>query len=191
MQTSDGSHLGRIIGDGAFRRGRTDIARDRYHMFRCGFAHSARLHRTVSPRGCTPLPELSKLAYEWPSERRNLLNGLKRTRANRNRVGCCCLVLSLRLHHCQGGPQPFNLSSRANPDFLFAALERAACAVFCMENRMEFATPPALTGNPGQPRDLRCASPSSNSAAFKAFTLRSCFAGERTADPSASLGMTN
>ena len=34
--------------------------------------------------------ELSKLAYEWPSERRNLLNGLKTTRANRNRVGCCC-----------------------------------------------------------------------------------------------------
>jgi hypothetical protein len=26
--------------------------------------------------------ELSKLAYEWPSERRDLLNGLKRTRAN-------------------------------------------------------------------------------------------------------------
>jgi hypothetical protein len=47
------------------------------------------------------------------------------------------------------------LSSRANPDFLFAALERAACAVFCKENRMEFATSPTLTGNPGQPRDLQ------------------------------------
>ena len=34
-------------------------------------------------------------------------------------------------------------------------------------------------------RDLRCASPSSNSAAFKAFTLGSCLAGERTAGPSA------
>jgi hypothetical protein len=38
---------------------------------------------------------------------------------------------------------------------LFAALERAACAVFCKENRMEFATLPTLTGNPGQPRDLQ------------------------------------
>ena len=37
----------------------------------------------------------------------------------------------------------------AYPDFLFAALERASCAVFCEENRMEFATPPTLTGNPG------------------------------------------
>jgi hypothetical protein len=44
---------------------------------------------------------------------------------------------------------PSPLSSRAYPDFLLAALERAACAVFCKENRMEFATPPTLTGNPG------------------------------------------
>jgi hypothetical protein len=49
------------------------------------------------------------------------------------------------------------LSSRAYPDFLFAALERAACAVFCKENRMKIATSPSSTGNPGQPRDLRCA----------------------------------
>jgi hypothetical protein len=41
------------------------------------------------------------------------------------------------------------------PDFLFVELERAACAVFCKENRMEFATPPTLTGNPGQLRDLQ------------------------------------
>jgi hypothetical protein len=45
------------------------------------------------------------------------------------------------------------LSSRAYPDFLFAALERAACAVFCKENRMKIATQPTSTGNPGQPRD--------------------------------------
>jgi hypothetical protein len=44
---------------------------------------------------------------------------------------------------------PSPLSSRANPDFLFAALERAACAVFCKENRMKIATPPTSTGNPG------------------------------------------
>jgi len=48
-----------------------------------------------------------------------------------------------------------NTTARAYPDFLLAALERAACAVFCKENRMEFATSPTLTGNPGQPRDLR------------------------------------
>src|SRR5271170_2449743 len=54
---------------------------------------------------------------------------------------------------------PFPLSSRAYPDFLFAALERAACAVFCKENRMEFATSPTLTGNPGQPRDLQFRGP--------------------------------
>src|SRR5271155_3227364 len=50
---------------------------------------------------------------------------------------------------------PSPLSSRAYPDFLLAALERAARAVFCKENRMEFATSPTLTGNPGQPRDLQ------------------------------------
>src|SRR5271170_4214601 len=54
---------------------------------------------------------------------------------------------------------PFPLSSRAYPDFLLAALERPACAVFCKENRMEFATSPTLTGNPGQPRDLQFAQP--------------------------------
>jgi hypothetical protein len=37
------------------------------------------------------------------------------------------------------------LSSRAYPDFLFAALERAACAVLCKENRMELAAPPIST----------------------------------------------
>ena len=47
------------------------------------------------------------------------------------------------------------LSSRAYPDFLFAALKRAACAVFCKENRMELAAPPTWTGNPGKPRDLQ------------------------------------
>jgi len=30
------------------------------------------------------------MSDERPSERRNLLNALRRTRANRNRVGCCC-----------------------------------------------------------------------------------------------------
>src|SRR5271155_5820400 len=54
---------------------------------------------------------------------------------------------------------PFPLSSRAYPDFLLAALERAACAVFCKENRMEFATSPTLTGNPGQPGDLQFRGP--------------------------------
>jgi hypothetical protein len=57
------------------------------------------------------------------------------------------------------GAPPSPLSSRAYPDFLFAALERAACAVFCKENRMEFATSPTLTGNPGQPRDLQFRGP--------------------------------
>src|SRR5271170_7161953 len=32
------------------------------------------------------------------------------------------------------------VSLGAYPDFLLAALERAVCAVFCKENRMEFAT---------------------------------------------------
>jgi hypothetical protein len=40
-------------------------------------------------------------------------------------------------------------SGGAYPDFLFATVERPVCAVFCKENRMEFATPPTLTGNPG------------------------------------------
>jgi hypothetical protein len=44
---------------------------------------------------------------------------------------------------------PLFVHSGAYPDFLLAALERTACAVFCKENRMEFATPPTLTGNPG------------------------------------------
>ena len=51
------------------------------------------------------------------------------------------------------------LSSRAYPDFLLAALQRAACAVFCKENRMKIATPPTSTGNPGQPRDLQFGGP--------------------------------
>jgi hypothetical protein len=55
--------------------------------------------------------------------------------------------------------QPLSMEASAYPDFLFAALERAACAVFCNENRMEFATPSTLTGNPGQPRDLQFRGP--------------------------------
>jgi len=43
----------------------------------------------------------------------------------------------------------------AYPDFLLAALDKAACAVFCKENRMKIATPPTSTGNPGQPRNLQ------------------------------------
>jgi len=35
------------------------------------------------------------------------------------------------------------------PDFLYAALENAACAVFFEENRMEYATSLTSTGNPG------------------------------------------
>jgi hypothetical protein len=50
---------------------------------------------------------------------------------------------------------PSPLSSRAYPDFLFAALERAACAVFCKENRKQFAASLTSTGNPGQPSDLQ------------------------------------
>src|SRR5271156_3496372 len=53
------------------------------------------------------------------------------------------------------GAPPSPLSSRAYPNFLFAALEKAACAVFCKENRMKIATSPTSTGNPGQPRDLQ------------------------------------
>jgi hypothetical protein len=48
------------------------------------------------------------------------------------------------------------------PGFLFATLERAACAVFCKENRMKIATSPTSTGNPGQPRDLQFTPPASN-----------------------------
>jgi hypothetical protein len=47
------------------------------------------------------------------------------------------------------------LSSRPNPDFLFAALARPAYAVFCKEDRMQLAASPAWTGNPGKRRDLR------------------------------------
>ncbi len=47
------------------------------------------------------------------------------------------------------------VSSRAHPDFLLAALERAACAVFIKENRMKIAASPTSTENPGQPRDLQ------------------------------------
>jgi len=54
---------------------------------------------------------------------------------------------------------PSSLSSRAQPDFLQAAPERAACAVFCKENRMELPTSPTSTGNPGQPRDLQFRGP--------------------------------
>jgi hypothetical protein len=54
---------------------------------------------------------------------------------------------------------PSPLSSRAYPDFLLAALERPARAVFCKENRMKLATPPTSTGNPGQPRDLQFCGP--------------------------------
>src|ERR1700744_5181687 len=35
-------------------------------------------------------PELSKLAEKRRPGRRNVLNGLKSTRANENWVGCCC-----------------------------------------------------------------------------------------------------
>jgi len=35
------------------------------------------------------------------------------------------------------------------PDFLPAALEKGACAVFFEENRMEHVTSPTSTGNPG------------------------------------------
>jgi hypothetical protein len=35
------------------------------------------------------------------------------------------------------------------PDFLHAALEKVACAVFFEENLMEQATSPTFTGNPG------------------------------------------
>jgi hypothetical protein len=65
------------------------------------------------------------------------------------------------------------LSSRAYPDFLFAALERAACAVFCKENRMKIATSPTLTGNPGQPRDLQFSQPASNPNRSAPHTLSS------------------
>ena len=54
--------------------------------------------------------------------------------------------------------KPF-CSSGAYPDFLLAALEKAACAVFCKENRMRIATPPTSTGNLGQPRDLQFRGP--------------------------------
>jgi hypothetical protein len=73
-----------------------------------------------------------------------------------------CGRLSIPYNSCLGERCPPLLSSRAHPDFLFAALERAACAVFCKENRMEFATPPTLIGDPGQPRDLQCALPERN-----------------------------
>jgi hypothetical protein len=37
----------------------------------------------------------------------------------------------------------------ANPDFLYAALDTTACAVFFKENRMKRAEAASLTGNPG------------------------------------------
>src|SRR5208282_575506 len=51
-----------------------------------------------------------------------------------------------------------------------------ACAAFSKESRMKLANATKLDRKSGAAewRDLRCASPSSNSAAFKAFTLRSC-----------------
>ena len=47
-------------------------------------------------------PELSKLADEGPSGRRNLLNALKRARANENQVVAFVLALSIHLYPCQG-----------------------------------------------------------------------------------------
>ena len=43
------------------------------------------------------------------------------------------------------GSATLSFVSRAYPDFLQAAQERAACAVFCKENRMKIATPPNST----------------------------------------------
>ena len=48
------------------------------------------------------------------------------------------------------GPNPPLVSLGAYPDFLLAALDKAACAVFCKENRMKIATPPTSTGNRAQ-----------------------------------------
>ena len=37
-----------------------------------------------------------------------------------------------------------------DPDFLHAASDRFACAAFCKESRMEFASSTSSTGNPGE-----------------------------------------
>jgi hypothetical protein len=54
-----------------------------------------------------------------------------------------------KFHRKSGeGPAAKREPSR-KPDFLLAALERPACAVFCKENRMKLAASPTSTGNPG------------------------------------------
>ena len=58
------------------------------------------------------IPGLSKLADERPFGRRNLVNALKRTRANETGLVAVVPVLSIPLHPCQGGSPPSNLSSR-------------------------------------------------------------------------------
>jgi hypothetical protein len=43
---------------------------------------------------------------------------------------------------------------------------------------MQFATPPTLTGNPGQPRDLQCALPERHCEVVKALKAAQLLDGE-------------
>ncbi len=51
-------------------------------------------------------------------------------------------VLSLHLHHCQGGPPPLNLSSRPDPDFLprIAGQARVCCFRYGKQHEPASAT---------------------------------------------------
>ena len=103
------------------------------------------------------------------------------------------LVLSIHLHHCQGGPPPSTLSSRPKRTRIscHAALDMAACAAFRKESRMKFANANNSIGNPGERsgRDLQFHLPAQRKPGGES-PPGSVSPSTQTADPSATVGMT-
>jgi hypothetical protein len=73
--------------------------------------------------------------------------GLRSTQGDKKRL----LSSNRSLMEAQSSP----LSSRADPDFYYAAPEMATCAAFLEESRMKFADPTRLDRKSGAAESLR------------------------------------
>ena len=89
------------------------------------------------------------------------------------------MVLSLRLHHCQGGQPPFNLSSRANPEGPYRLVATTALhAIFFTENRTRCSDSKLRMGLPEEAEGPAVPSPAKQLRRVKALKAAELLDGE-------------